>query len=89
MSKALSRGLLRFNQLIPGFVDEGVCVGVETRTSSPVRIVRDSTMQSISHRGFYPVGEGAGYAGGIVSSAVDGVNCADMIIKNMGSEPEG
>jgi uncharacterized FAD-dependent dehydrogenase len=87
MKTALSRGLRRFNQIIPGFVDEGICVGVETRTSSPVRVVRDGSMQSISHKGLYPVGEGAGYAGGIVSSAVDGVNCADVIIANMGSEP--
>jgi uncharacterized FAD-dependent dehydrogenase len=57
-----------------------VLSAVESRTSSPVRIVRDSDMQSLSVKGLYPVGEGAGYAGGIVSSAVDGLKAAEAII---------
>jgi len=64
-----------------GFVTEdALIIGTETRTSSPVRIVRDpETFESTSHKGLYPCGEGAGYAGGIVSAAVDGINCADHI----------
>ena len=56
---------------------EAVLVGVESRTSSPVRIPRDrETLQHVQIRGLYPCGEGAGYAGGILSSAIDGENCA-------------
>jgi uncharacterized FAD-dependent dehydrogenase len=55
----------------------------ETRTSAPLRILRDpETLQSISVRGLYPCGEGAGYAGGIMSSAVDGIRIAEQIIRN-------
>ena len=57
-----------------------VLTAVESRTSAPVRILRDESMQSLTHRGVYPVGEGAGYAGGIVSSAVDGLKAAEAII---------
>lgn len=54
-----------------------ILIGVESRTSSPVRIPRDAaTMQHVSVRGLYPCGEGAGYAGGIVSAAIDGEKCA-------------
>jgi len=64
-----------------GFISgSGVFIGAEIRTSSPVRITRDESMQSLSVKGLYPAGEGAGYAGGIVSSAVDGIRCADAII---------
>lgn len=64
-----------------GFLtNEAIVIGVETRTSSPVRIVRDSaTLQHITLRGLFPCGEGAGYAGGIVSAAVDGERCADAV----------
>ena len=55
--------------------------GPETRSSSPVRISRDETFQSVSTLGLYPCGEGAGYAGGITSAAVDGVRCAEAILK--------
>jgi hypothetical protein len=78
----LIRGLLSFDQKIRGFIDNGVCIGVETRTSSPIRIVRDEAFQSVSHKNLYPIGEGAGYAGGIVSSAVDGIKCAEMILSS-------
>ena len=62
-----------------GFLtNEAVMIGVETRTSSPVRILRDAvTLQPIGLRGLYPCGEGAGYAGGIVSAAIDGERCAE------------
>ena len=57
---------------------EAAVIGVETRTSSPVRIVRDGeTLQSPAMRGLFPCGEGAGYAGGIVSAAIDGERCAE------------
>ncbi len=73
----LRRALHVFDKKIPGFIEQGVLVGVETRTSSPVRMVRDpDTFQSIAIAGLVPVGEGAGYAGGIVSSAVDGLRAA-------------
>ncbi len=73
----LRRALLVFDRKIPGFIDQGVLIGVETRTSSPVRMVRDpETFQSDGIAGLFPVGEGAGYAGGIVSSAVDGLKAA-------------
>ncbi len=73
----LRRALQAFDKKIPGFIEQGILVGVETRTSSPVRMVRDSeTFQSLGITGLFPVGEGAGYAGGIVSSAVDGLRAA-------------
>ena len=59
---------------------DAVLTAVESRTSAPVRILRGEDMQSLSHPGVYPVGEGAGYAGGIVSSAVDGLKAAEAII---------
>lgn len=64
------------------FTNEALLLGVESRTSSPVRVVRDpETYQSLSMPGLFPCGEGAGYSGGIVSSAIDGVNCADAAAK--------
>mgnify|MGYP001593030388 FL=1 len=64
-----------------GYVtEEGIMVATESRTSSPVRIPRDKkTLQHPQVKGLYPCGEGAGYAGGIVSAAMDGERCADMI----------
>lgn len=85
MRKELIKGLKHFDRLIPGFIDNGVCIGVESRTSSPVRITRTERMESVSVTNLYPIGEGAGYAGGIVSSAVDGLKCADMIISGLSS----
>jgi uncharacterized FAD-dependent dehydrogenase len=83
ITEPLIRGLSYFDQCIPGFLAEGICIGAETRTSSPVRITRGATMESVNLTGLYPIGEGAGYAGGIVSSAVDGVRCADMIVSEV------
>ena len=54
--------------------------GFETRTSSPVRMLRGDTCEAVGHAGVYPCGEGAGYAGGITSAAVDGIRCAEQII---------
>ncbi len=66
---------------IPGFDSpDAVLTGIESRSSSPVRIDRDESLQSVSLRGLYPCGEGAGYAGGIVSAAVDGMKCAEAVL---------
>ncbi len=78
VSSRLQRGFEQFGRMSRGFLtNEAVMIGVETRTSSPVRIVRDGeTLQHIGVEGLFPCGEGAGYAGGIVSAAVDGERCA-------------
>ncbi len=74
-----------FDAKMPGFSgNEGVIIGIETRTSSPVRIVRGKNFQSEIISGLYPAGEGAGYAGGIVSSAVDGIRTAKAILEQWG-----
>jgi len=77
----LRKAFLFFNSRMRGYLtNEAVVVGVETRTSSPVRIVRDrDTMQQIDIQGLFPCGEGAGYAGGITSSAIDGENAATKV----------
>ena len=77
----LQTGLARFNKAILDCPD-AVLTGVETRTSAPLRILRDeSTYEWIGIKGIYPCGEGAGYAGGITSSAVDGIRIAEAIIE--------
>ena len=77
----LRDGLLAFDRMMPGFAMAGaVLTGVETRTSSPLRILRNEDCQSVSHPGIYPCGEGAGYAGGIMSAAVDGIRVAEAIL---------
>jgi hypothetical protein len=78
IGKRLQQGFRDFDRKYPGFLtNEAVIVGVESRSSSAVRIVRDpETLQSVSTPGLYPCGEGAGYAGGITSSALDGINAA-------------
>jgi len=78
---ALRKALPVFGKKMKGYyTNEAILVGVESRTSSPVRIPRDrATLQHPQVRGLYPCGEGAGYAGGIVSAAIDGMNCADAI----------
>ena len=70
-----------FNTKIKGFTDEMIIAATEARTSSPVRIIRDENFMS-SVKGIYPLGEGAGYAGGITTSAMDGIRVFDSIIKN-------
>lgn len=80
ISNEIKSALYHFEKKMKGFISpEGIIVGVETRSSSPVRILRDENMQSPSLKGLFPVGEGSGYAGGIMSSAVDGVRTADKI----------
>ena len=80
VSSRLQQGFKTFGRQAHGFLtNEAVMIGVETRTSSPVRIVRDSqTLQHVRIAGLFPCGEGAGYAGGIVSAGVDGERCAEM-----------
>ena len=66
---------------------DAVLTGVETRTSSPIRIKRnDGDLQSINVRGLYPTGEGAGYAGGILSAAVDGIKVAEAVAMSLAGE---
>lgn len=78
---ALQEGFKSFGKKMRGYItEEAVVVGVESRTSSPVRIPRDkTTLQHPQIKGLFPSGEGAGYAGGIVSAAMDGVRCADAV----------
>ncbi len=81
VNEALVEGLLAFDKKIKGFASNGaILTGVETRSSCPVRLSRNEQLESLSHASVYPVGEGAGYAGGIVSSAVDGIRCANTYV---------
>jgi hypothetical protein len=81
---ALREALPVFGRRIPGFDDpEAVLTGVETRTSSPVRIARGADYQSLDTPGLYPAGEGAGYAGGILSAAVDGIKVAEALARQI------
>lgn len=81
VTEMMRTGLRNFERKIKGFsAPDAVLTGVETRTSSPVRITRNSDFQSLTVKGIYPCGEGAGYAGGIMSAAVDGLKIAEAII---------
>jgi hypothetical protein len=83
---ALRRTLPRFNNKMKGFVSrEAVLIGIESRTSAPLRILRNEQGESLSHPGLFPAGEGAGYAGGIMSAALDGIKTADRIVAIAGS----
>ncbi|MHC1720006.1 MAG: NAD(P)/FAD-dependent oxidoreductase [Clostridiaceae bacterium] len=80
--EALKEGLVQFNKKIRNFSDQNsILTGIETRTSAPVRICRSENFQSVNVRGLFPSGEGAGFAGGIISSAVDGIKSAEWIMK--------
>ena len=81
ISTVLAAALPELGKKLRGFDDaEAVLTGPETRSSSPVRILRGSDLQG-SYRGLYPCGEGAGYAGGITSAAVDGLRCAEAVLR--------
>lgn len=81
LSRTLIEGVERFDRMIPGFGrPDALLAGVESRTSSPLRIVRGESLES-SVKGLYPCGEGAGYAGGITSAAMDGLKIAEAIAK--------
>ena len=86
INRALAEALLYFDQKIPGFIEtDALMTGVETRSSSPVRILRDESFQSLTTPGLYPAGEGAGYAGGIVSAAIDGLRVGEQILRDQES----
>ena len=86
VSHRLQEGFKQFGRMSHGFLtNEALMIGVETRTSSPVRIVRDTdSLMHIRLQGLFPCGEGAGYAGGIVSAGVDGERCAEMCAAYLG-----
>jgi hypothetical protein len=81
---AIREALPAFEKQIKGFsMPDAVLTGVETRTSSPLRITRGRDYQSLNIKGLYPAGEGAGYAGGIMSAGVDGIEVAEALGANM------
>jgi uncharacterized FAD-dependent dehydrogenase len=87
---AIREALPVFGRQIPGFDNpDAVLTGVETRTSSPIRITRGQDFQSLNTQGLYPAGEGAGYAGGILSAAVDGIKVAEAVARRTPSDPAG
>ncbi|MDZ5016593.1 hypothetical protein GNF72_15410, partial [Clostridium perfringens] len=80
--EALKEGIADFDKKIKGYGGfDSVLTGIETRTSAPVRITRDEKLHSISIKGLFPAGEGAGFAGGIISAAVDGLKVAEKIME--------
>jgi uncharacterized FAD-dependent dehydrogenase len=84
---ALREAIPAFDKQIRGFaMADAILTGVETRTSSPIRIKRGADYQSINTRGLYPAGEGAGYAGGILSAGVDGIKVAEAVALAMSGE---
>lgn len=81
VASTLKEGIIYFDTKLAGFANpDSILTGLETRTSSPVRILRDENLVS-NIDGLYPCGEGAGYAGGIMSAAVDGIKCAVEILR--------
>ena len=83
LCEALIEGVTSFDRQIPGYASpDAVFAGVESRTSSPVRINRDESLQALGIDGIYPCGEGAGYAGGITSAAVDGIKVYEAIVRS-------
>lgn len=81
---AIREAIPAFNKKIQGFSsDDGLLTGVETRTSSPISIKRNKEFQSINTKGLFPAGEGAGYAGGILSAGIDGIKVAEAVAKSM------
>jgi uncharacterized FAD-dependent dehydrogenase len=86
VTTTLRQGIPEFDKKMRGFVTaEATLIGIESRTSAPVRMPRSERLQSVGMQGVYPAGEGAGYAGGIMSAAVDGVRIADMIAGELGA----
>jgi len=82
--EAIREALKKFGRQIRGYdMADAVLTGVETRTSSPIRIKRDESFQSLNTKGLFPAGEGAGYAGGILSAGVDGIKVAEAVAKSM------
>lgn len=80
--ESIRQAIYEFDKKIKGYnMHDAVLTGVETRSSSPVRILRNEKFESVSLKGFYPAGEGAGYAGGIMSAAADGIKIAEAVLK--------
>ena len=81
--ETMKEGIIKLGRKLEGFdMHDAILTGVETRSSSPIRIVRnEETLEAMNVAGLYPCGEGAGYAGGIVTAAVDGIKCAEKIIE--------
>lgn len=88
MNQKIKEGLNHFDRSMKGFITkEAQIYAVESRTSCPIRVTRDeNTLESISHRGLFPTGEGAGYAGGITSAACDGIRVAEKIFEQVASQ---
>ena len=85
--EAIREAIPAFDRKIKGYaMKDALLTGVETRTSSPLRIKRNAEYESINTSGLYPAGEGAGYAGGILSAAVDGIKAAEAVAISMGGE---
>jgi uncharacterized FAD-dependent dehydrogenase len=85
---AMREALPVFGRKIRGYdMPDAVLTGVETRTSSPVRITRGDDLQSLNVRGLFPAGEGAGYAGGILSAGVDGIKVGEAVALSMAAYP--
>lgn len=81
ITNSMRLGIIEMDKKLKGFGNpDAILTGPETRSSSPVRILRDENLESVNVKGLYPCGEGAGYAGGIVSAAVDGIKCAEKIL---------
>ncbi|MDO5439939.1 MAG: hypothetical protein Q4F12_00215 [Erysipelotrichaceae bacterium] len=79
-NKYFKEALLDFDKKIPGFIDKGIMIGPETRFSSPVRIKRNEYYESVNTKGLFPMGEGSGYGGGIMSCSLDGIKVANSIL---------
>lgn len=85
INQALEEGLVAFNRKMEGFLDENALMtAVESRSTAPIRILRNDACESVNVSNLYPMGEGAGYAGGIVSAAIDGIKCASEWMKKRG-----
>lgn len=86
VTEGMRAGIRLMDRRLHGFAfGDAVLTGVETRSSSPVRILRDGNLQSPTLQGLYPCGEGAGYAGGIISAAVDGLRCGEALLRSQGA----
>lgn len=81
IADSMKAGIIQISERMPLFKDKSAIITApETRSSSPIRIVRNDNFESVTFKGLYPCGEGAGYAGGIMSAAVDGIKCAEAIL---------
>ena len=87
IAESLRAAIIEMEAWMPGFLyEDALITGAETRSSSPIRINRLEDLQAVGIKGFYPCGEGAGYGGGIISAAVDGVLCAEKIIEQLATD---